>query len=97
MNVQLSISGLTSSFGRFFQRFHVMLFTLFAIGGLIISVYSINSALSLSSSAAELTGSQVSTRFDTKTMEEIEKLRKRDETRKPLVMPANQRTNAFEE
>lgn len=97
MNAELSITGLKSGLGHFFHRFHVLLFTLFALGGLIIAIFSINSALTISTQDPVEATANLNTTFDTATMKEIDKLRSLTQDQQKLEFPANQRTNAFQE
>lgn len=88
----IDFAALPKTLSHFLHRYHVVIFTLIVLGGLAIATFTLYSSImsaSAPSPAVEATG------FDTKTIDEINKLRDVNDAAQPLNKPAG-RTNPFE-
>ncbi len=90
-NVNINFKQLTTQAVQFLHRYHVVIFTFFAIGGLAIATFMLNIAISGSSSSEPPTAAQ---RFDAETMEKIKELNKAGEDNSEFSLPSG-RTNPF--
>ncbi|PID31294.1 hypothetical protein CR983_01960 [Candidatus Saccharibacteria bacterium] len=97
MNSQLSLSAITGQLSRFFARFHVILFTLFIIGGSAAAIFEINYILQQSSIIEDDPTLNTAKGFDTATIEKLEKLETNVGNGKPIRLPSNQRIDPFVE
>lgn len=92
MKSSLNLSTITDALSHFLHRFHVVIFTLFVIGGLALATFMFYQTI-MSATVAELT--TTNNGFDTKTIKAITNLRAKGEASKPLQKPAG-RTNPFQ-
>ncbi len=97
-NINLSISpaAIKKAFFSFLHRFHVILFVIVVLGGLAISVFTLNTIVVSSSDTSQFTSQQTSSNFDQETIKRIEELKTRDQTGDTLDLSKG-RTNPFVE
>lgn len=93
MDIKISFSQIVPSFLRFVSRYHVLLFVLFAFGGLSVSTFILYQTVASSQQAAPTSSAAT---FDKKTIEEIRNLRSSKEASSDLTLPAG-RNNPFSE
>lgn len=90
----ISSNNVGSLLSRFLQRFHVVLYTVIAIGGLAVVVFMLYQttlvALDVPDSDKDVTSS-----FDQATIDELESLSNKSSQAKPLDLPENVRINPF--
>jgi hypothetical protein len=91
MKQDMNLSSIKASLFQFLHRYHVIIFVLTAIGGLAIATFMINNVLSAPATDPGIVGNDS---FDTKTMDQIRKLRKPGEAAEPLSLPEG-RINPF--
>lgn len=72
--MELSLTNLTSKLGSFLSRFHVIVFTIIIIGGLIVCVLLINATVTESDSSSNYTPPSTNTSFDQQTIDRIKQL-----------------------
>jgi hypothetical protein len=93
--MDLSIN--TKTITNFLHRYHVVLFAVIILGGLVFMVLSLNNIIVASSEAgADYTPAGTTFSFDEKTIERINDLRSRDQAASQLDL-SNGRTNPFVE
>jgi len=92
MKSDLSLQQLTRSLARFLHRYHVLIFTIFVLGGLSVATFMLYRA----TTAAQSPSSTTPSGFDKKTIDRISKLRSANDTPAPIDLPAG-RTNPFQE
>lgn len=90
MEVSTALKLATKKVGQIMHRYHVMLFTVLAIGGLSIATFSL---YQLVIQPAEDPEQSVYASFDTKTAERLRKLHSSDKPASPNLPPG--RTNPF--
>lgn len=89
----LNTAQLIRLFSVFAHRYHVLIFTVIAAGGLSVATFLLYNSVNTPSVS---TTSQVSNGFDTATMNKIDSLRSPGDPASPLSLPAG-RTNPFQE
>ena len=89
------ISQIGTLASRFFHRYHVILYTLTVVVGVAVAIFLLYSLLA-SSNPKEDTIQQQTTRFDQKTIDQINSFRTRDTANANFSLPAG-RTNLFAE
>lgn len=95
--MNLSLAPLTKSLSTFMHRFHVLIFVIVALGGLIAAILVLNSIITRSSANGDgYTAAQNSATFDQATIKRIEDLKTRDQTGGQLDLSQG-RTNPFVE
>jgi len=95
--MNLSLAPLKDSLTAFMHRFHVLIFVLVALGGLIAAILILNSIVASSSSSSDgYTATQNSAAFDQVTIKRIEDLKTRDQTSDQLDLSKG-RSNPFVE
>lgn len=93
--MELSTTGIKKSFVNILHRYHVMIFVIFVLGGLVVMVFMLNNIIVQSSNSGGYTP-ETTTTFDTKTMERIEQLKTRDDPASNLDLSGG-RSNPFVE
>lgn len=91
--MEISLDTIKKSLSGVLNRFHVMIFVIFVLGGLIVVMLQLNSIIQNSSSS----NTQISrpSGFDQKTIDDVNELRSADQAAKPLDLSG--RTNPFVE
>ena len=93
--MELSIN--TKAITAFLHRYHVVLFAVVILGGLVVMVLSLNNIIVSSSEAsADYTPAGTNFSFDEKTIQRIDSLRSRDQAAEQLNLSAG-RSNPFVE
>lgn len=69
MDISLSPAAIAKAFSHFIRRYHVVLFSVFALGGLAAAVFLLNNTLITAATATPSTGAGVD--FDQGTLEKI--------------------------
>ena len=92
MKSDVSLQQITREISHFLHRYHVLIFTVFVLGGLSIATFLLYQVTTSKSS----TTNTKPTGFDQKTIERIGKLRSANDTPTPINLPAG-RTNPFQE
>ena len=90
MKTDLSLQQFVQAFSRFTHRYHVVIFTIFVLGGLSVATYMLYNATTTTSSS---TGN-ATMNFDQDTIDRIKQLRSAEEKVAPLTLPSG-RTNPF--
>ena len=91
MDINLNPKQLLASGSRFLHRYHVVMFTLLAVGGLAFATFRLYSVVT---AAPTTTTTQTVGNFDQATIDKINNLRASDEEMQPLKLPSG-RTNPF--
>lgn len=93
--MELSIN--TKAITAFLHRYHVVLFAVVILGGLVFMVLSLNNIIITSSeTSADYTPTGTTFSFDEKTIERIDNLKSRDQAANSLNL-SNGRSNPFVE
>lgn len=92
MKSDLSLQQINRSLARFLHRYHVLIFTIFVLGGLAVATFMLYRA----TTEAQTTNSTTPSSFDKKTIDRISKLRSANDTPAPIDLPAG-RTNPFQD
>jgi hypothetical protein len=92
MKSDLSLQQISRGITLFLHRYHVLIFTIFVLGGLSVATFMLYQA----TTAAQSSSSPAPTGFDQKTIDRIGKLRSANDAPVPLNLPAG-RTNPFQE
>lgn len=93
--MELSIN--TKAITAFLHRYHVVLFAVVILGGLVFMVLSLNNIIITSSeTSADYTPTGTTFSFDEKTIERIDSLKSRDQAANSLNL-SNGRSNPFVE
>ena len=91
MNQSINLGGLGSSIGKFFGRYHLLLFFIATSAGLGFSLVTVISIVS-TPDAGMTPVTPTSTTFDKSTMDRLDTLQSAD-TNAPLELPKNERIN----
>lgn len=94
MNSSPSLSSITAPLGHFFGKYHATVFFTFItllLAGAILSLYLTTQSTTATDTT---TGDVISSEFDTKTADEIQKLRESNQATSDLVYPSP-RSNPF--
>jgi len=93
----MDISFNTKAITNFLHRYHVILFSIFILGGLVFMVLSLNNIIISSSKAgADYTPDGTTFSFDQTTIDRIDNLKSRDQAADGLDL-SNGRSNPFVE
>lgn len=93
--VNQSINSFSNQLGVFLYRFHVMIFTLLVLGGLIFAISSIYNTIN--SSASPVDPSTMSDAvFDKKTIDELDTLKASSEPPQPLSLGTGRQNGFYE-
>lgn len=88
----VSLQQFTTPIAQLLRRFHVILFFLFAIGGLALIIFFMNNLLTMSS-AAEQQNTNAATQLDRQTIDVVERFRTSDDsTTVPFPQPAGRQS-----
>ena len=94
--MEISFTKIKRGLSRFIERFHVTLFTITILGGLVVAMLFLNNVIVTSSSSGDYTPDTHSVNFDQTTIDRIEQLKTRDEGSGQLDLSQG-RTNPFVE
>lgn len=99
--MELSLKNIKKSFSWVLTRFHVIIFSIIVLGGLVLAVFMLNKILVASTSTADTTDTtsgqaNPTATFDQDTINRLKKLKSRDEPPTPLDFSGG-RTNPFNE
>lgn len=72
--MELSLTSFKTSFSKFLARFHVIIFTIIILGGLIVAMLLINATIGQSDTSSNYTPPSTNTNFDQQTIDRIQKL-----------------------
>jgi len=91
--MEISLSAIAKNITSLLHRYHIILFVIFALGGLAFVIFLLNGILVRASDSTNYTSASTTT-FDEATIKRIEELKTRDD---PLVkLDTNgKRTNPF--
>jgi hypothetical protein len=98
MNIHFDFSaaGIKRMIFTFLHRFHVMIFVIIVLGGVIVMVLLLNSIVLRSSESNGYTSDTNNATFDQATIKRIDELKTRDQTSDQLDLSTG-RTNPFVE
>ena len=94
MKNSVSISSLTKPIAAFLKRYHIVLFVLIVAGSLAVALFTLMQSVQPSSDQPPVTTSSL--RFDQSTIDAIDQLGTRDDTRGKLNLPSG-RVNPLSE
>jgi hypothetical protein len=95
--MELSSTSIKATLAHFFRRYHLLIFTLSVLGGLIVCMLLINSIIVKSGDTSDHTPAAPSTGFDKETMERLKVLRTANDTQPDDLDLSKGRTNPFVE
>ena len=95
--MELSSASLKASLAKIFRRYHLLIFTVAVLGGLIVCMLFINNIIVQSGDTSTHQPTAPSAGFDKETMERIKALRSADEGRPDDLDLSKGRTNPFVE
>lgn len=93
--MEISLTSIKKSASAILHRYHVVLFVVTILGGLVIVVLLLNGIIAKSGQVGEYTPTNASS-FDTQTIQRIEQLKTRSEKTDPIDLSSG-RTNPFVE
>lgn len=96
MNLTLSPDSIKKFIFAFLRRFHIMIFVVVVLVGLIVIVYLLYNIVISSTNTAGVTQNTTNTSFDKATIKRINDLKTRDQSSDDLDL-SNGRTNPFVE
>lgn len=94
--MDISFDSIKKSLGHFVGRFHVIIFVITVLGGLVVTILLLNNVILTSSDSAGYTPNGVSADFNQTTINRIEQLKSRTEADGQLDLSQG-RTNPFVE
>lgn len=94
--MDISFTSVKKSLGRFIGRFHVVLFVVTILGGLVIVVLLLNNIILTSTRSNDYTPETSNATFDQATIDRIKQLKTRDESSSQLDLSGG-RSNPFVE
>lgn len=94
--MDISLKGISTGISRLLHRFHILLFSIFILGMLIVAVYLLNQLLITSDQANGYTAQANNASFDTATINRLNQLHSVTDPSTPLSLPAG-RINPFTE
>lgn len=83
-------------FGRLLGRFHIVIYTIVAIGGLAVVVFLLYQT-AFSALTVPEPDTTAAPSFDQQTINKLQSLSEKSANSKPLQLPENERTNPFVE
>lgn len=92
MKSELSLQQITRGVSHFLHRYHILIFTIFVLGGLSVTTYMLYQA----TTSAQPTSNATSSSFDQQTIDRIGTLRSASDAPTPINLPAG-RVNPFQE
>lgn len=93
--MELSTATLKTSLGKFLARFHVIVFTIIIIGGLIVCMLLINATVAESDTSSSYTPASTNTSFDQQTINRIKQLHSSSDTSSAPGLDLSGRTSPF--
>ena len=94
-DLHFSLSGIQSSLGHFFRRFHFIIFFIFSVGGLAVAILLLYGVVGMSDQSNGYTSDANNTSFDTATIEQLRSLKESGQDTDKLDLSG--RTNPFSE
>lgn len=94
--MELSLTSLKTRLGKFLARFHVLVFTVLILGGLIVAMLLINATIGQSDTSSNYTPPSANTTFDQQTIDRIEKLHSASDNA-TSTLDLSGRVNPFED
>jgi hypothetical protein len=95
--MDISIESIKTGLLSFFKRFHVLLFTLFVLGGLMAAVLLLNDIIAKSGTSTDYVPEAANTSFDQATIDKIKQLRSGSESGGDDLNLTDGRSNPFVE
>lgn len=95
--MNITTEALKTNLLSFFKRFHILLFTLVVLGGLMAAVLLLNDVIAKSGTSTDYVPAAANTTFDQATIDKIKQLRSGDESAPDDLDLDNGRTNPFVE
>lgn len=96
MNMNLSFATIKKAINAFLHRFHVMIFVIIVLGGVIVVILLLNGVIQRSGESGDYTPRKSSASFDQATIKKIEDLKTRDQSSGKLDL-SHGRSNPFVE
>lgn len=93
-DISLSFTAIGQAISHFFRRYHVVLFVLFALGGLAVITFLLNNIIMTST---KITETPRVSGFDQSTINKIQQLKTSDESDKSATSLQMSRRNPFVE
>jgi hypothetical protein len=93
--MELSFTNFTSKLGSILSRFHIIIFTITVIGGLIICMLLINATITQSDSSGAYTPASTNTNFDQQTINRIKQLHSSSDPTPAPSLDLSGRINPF--
>lgn len=93
--MELSTANLKTSFGKFLARFHIIVFTIIILGGLIVCMLLINATIAQSDTSSNYTPPSTNTSFDQQTIDRIKQLHSSSDTTSTPILDLSGRINPF--
>ena len=95
--MELSTASLKLTLGRFFRRYHLLIFTIGVLGGLSVCMLLINGIIIKSSDISGYEPAATNTSFDQDTIERIKELHSSQDAAPDDLNLGNGRSNPFVE
>lgn len=95
--MNITTNSIKTGISSFFKRYHVLIFTLFVLGGLMTAVLLLNSVITKSGTSSDYTPTASNTTFDQTTIDKIKSLRSGAESGSDDLKLNEGRTNPFVE
>ncbi len=96
MKNSISLDQLLASFYKFIHRYHVVVFVILVIGGMIIVMFMLNNTIQSSTDADLIDVGQPQAKFDQETIKQLESLKMDSDNTDDLRFPSG-RINPFVE
>lgn len=97
MKSNISLDAIPALFTKILRRYHVMLFTVLILGGLVVLMYVINQTINTSTDTTQIEGQgQLEQPFDKKTIDQLQELDNNSQSSE-LNIPSGQRVSPFVE
>jgi hypothetical protein len=96
MKIEQAVSpnNIRGLLGRLLGRFHVIIYTVIAIGGIAVVIFILYQTASWALTVPSPDNATTSS-FDQSTINKLESLSEKSSDSKPLQLPKNERTNPF--
>lgn len=94
--MNISLNMVKTALARFIGRFHIIIFVITILGGLVVVILFLNNIIITSTDSSDYTPASNNASFDQTTIDRIKQLKTRDETGDQLNLPPG-RTNPFVE
>lgn len=96
INLSISLPAIKKAFFATLHRFHVIIFVVTILGGLVVVVFLLNNTIISSEKPNDYTPETNTTTFDQATIKRVQELKTRDQNTDIIVAPGV-RTNPFVE